>query len=184
MVKKNISDESKIILQKIIEGKIFLIRGKKVMLDRHLAELYGVQTKVFNQAVQRNILRFPDDDFMFQLTKEELDNWRSQIVTSNKDKMGLRRRPYVFTEQGVAMLSGVLNSDRAIMVNIQIIKAFVKMRKVLLLANTDIDIREKIARLEKEYEKHDQEIKAVFNFINKLFGPMEDQPEKPKKIGF
>jgi len=92
-----------------IKDKIYTIRGLQVMLDRDLADLYGVETKVFNQSVKRNITRFPQD-FMFQLTKEELENWRSQFVTSNKDKMGLRRAPYVFTEQGVSMLSTVLKS--------------------------------------------------------------------------
>lgn len=108
-----------LIPQQIIENKILFIRGKKVMLDRDLAMLYGVETRVLNQAVRRNKNRFPED-FMFQLTKEEMMNWKSQIVISNKDKMGLRKRPSAFTENGVAMLSSVLSSERAITVNIQI----------------------------------------------------------------
>ena len=100
----------------IIQQKIYIIRSEQVMLDRELAELYGIGTKVLNQAVKRNIKRFPED-FMFQLTKEETQNWKSQIVTSNSIKMGLRRNPYAFTEQGVAMLSSILNSDTAIEVN-------------------------------------------------------------------
>src|SRR4030067_2372672 len=96
----------------IIERKIFFIRGKKVMLDRDLAELYEVETRVLNQAVKRNLNRFPED-FMFQLTQAEMGNWKSQIVISNKDKMGLRKAPYAFTENGVAMLSSVLGSERA-----------------------------------------------------------------------
>ena len=96
-----------------IQNKIYTLRGLQVMLDRDLAELYGVETKVFNQAVKRNSTRFPED-FMFQLTKEEFVNWRSQFVTSNKDKMGLRRAPYAFTEQGVSMLSAILKSSAAI----------------------------------------------------------------------
>jgi hypothetical protein len=121
--------------QKII-AKIFLIRGKKVMLDRDLAELYQVETRVLNQAVKRNLSRFPAD-FMFQLTSREMENWISQIVISNKEKKGLRKLPLAFTEEGVAMLSGVLNSDIAIDVNIQIIRIFIKMRKIMV-ANKDI----------------------------------------------
>ena len=109
-------------IEKIV-NKIYIFRGVKVMLDRDLAELYGVETKVLNQAVKRNIERFPLD-FMFQLDKEEFQNWRSQFVTSNSDKMGLRYAPFVFTEQGVAMLSSVLNSDTAIQANIQIMRTF------------------------------------------------------------
>jgi len=104
-----------------VANKIYSIRKTRVMLDRDLAELYGVKTKALKQAVRRNITRFPED-FMFELTKEEFTNWRSQFVTSNHDKMGLRYSPMVFTEQGVAMLSSVLNSDRAIQVNINPVK--------------------------------------------------------------
>ena len=114
-----------------IINRIYLVRGKKVMIDRELAELYGVETRMLNQAVRRNTKRFPED-FMFQMTYEELEEWKSQIVISNKEKMGLRKPPLVFTEQGVAMLSSVLNSDTAIMVNIQIIRIFTKMREVLV----------------------------------------------------
>ena len=112
-----------------IISRIFLIRGKKIMVDRDLAELYGVETRVLNQAVRRNIERFPSD-FMFQLDKKETDIWKSQIVMSTADKKGLRKIPLVFTEQGVAMLSGVLNSKRAIMVNIQIIRTFTQLREL------------------------------------------------------
>lgn len=108
----------------IIQSKIYEIRGQKVMLDRDLAEMYGVQTKALNQAVKRNIDRFPED-FMFQLTSEETQNWRSQFVTSNSIKMGVRRNPYAFTELGVAMLSSVLNSKTAIQINMGIMRAFV-----------------------------------------------------------
>ncbi|MEK9148789.1 MAG: ORF6N domain-containing protein, partial [Candidatus Desantisbacteria bacterium] len=113
-----------------IEDKILLIRDQKKRLDRDLAELYGVETRVLNQAVRRNIRRFPED-FMFQLSKEEFENWKSQIVISNSEKMGLRKLSYAFTEQGVAMLSSVLNSERAILVNIQIMRAFTKIRRML-----------------------------------------------------
>lgn len=113
-----------------IKSKIYTIRDKQVMLDKDLAELYGVETKVFNQAIKRNIKRFPKD-FMFQLTKDELNNWRSQFVTSNSEKMGLRRSPYAFTEQGVSMLSSILKSDIAIEISIEIIRAFVNIRQFI-----------------------------------------------------
>jgi ORF6N domain len=107
-----------------------VIRNQKVMLDRDLAELYGVETKVLKQAVKRNIDRFPED-FMFELTKSELENWRSQFVTSNSDKMGLRYSPFAFTEHGVLMLSSILNSQQAIQVNIQIVRIFTRLRNLL-----------------------------------------------------
>ena len=113
-----------------IKSKIYTIRDMQIMLDKDLAELYGVETKVFNQAIKRNIKRFPKD-FMFQLTKDELNNWRSQFVTSNSEKMGLRRSPYAFTEQGVSMLSSILKSDIAIEISIEIIRAFVNMRQFI-----------------------------------------------------
>jgi len=112
-----------------LQDKIHTIRGLQVMLDRDLAELYGVETKVLNQAVKRNIDRFPID-FMFQLSQGEFENWRSQFVTSNSDKMGLRRPPYAFTEQGVSMLSTVLKSDVAVDISVKIIRAFAEMRKM------------------------------------------------------
>lgn len=155
--------------QEKIESKILLIRGQKVMLDRDLAQLYGVETSQLKRQTRRNIERFPED-FMFEFTKEELENWRCQFGTSN-DKMGLRYVPMVFTEQGVAMLSSVLNSKRAIQVNIQIIRAFTKLREVLA---THKDLQRKI-------EEHDQQIKYIFETLKKLLA----LPEKPKyKIGF
>ena len=120
----------------VIMNKIFLIRGKKVMFDRDLAELYGVETKQLKRAVKRNIERFPED-FMFEMKKEELENWRCQFGTSNKEKMGLRIPPYVFTEHGAVMLASVLNNERAIKVNIQIIRIFNRMCE-MLLAHKDI----------------------------------------------
>jgi len=156
----------------VIAGKILLIRGQKVMLDRDLAKLYGVATKVFNQAAKRNAKRFPKD-FMFQLNKEEFENWRSQIVTSNiSAKMGLRRCPYAFSEQGVAMLSSVLNSEKAISVNIAIMRAFVKVREYLA---THKDVLKKL-------EEHDRQIKTIFEVINKMLLP--SPVESKGKIGF
>ncbi len=158
-----------------IEKSILLIRGHKVILDSDLAKLYGVETKVFNQAVKRNISRFPKD-FMFQMNKEELEIWRSQIVTSNPAaKMGLRRRPYVFTEHGVAMLSSVLNSERAVQVNIQIMRAFIRMRQLLA---SQKGLMQKILAMEKKY---DENFQIVFRAIRQL---MEEEEKPKKRIGF
>ena len=166
-----------LIPQEAVADKILLIRGKKVMLDKDLAELYGVKTKTFNQAVKRNIERFPAD-FMFRLTKDELENWRSQIVTSNADKMGLRRPPYAFTDYGILMLSSVLRSKRAIQVNIVIMRVFVKFREMLSARK---ELADKISELEKRMEKKDKEIQAIFEVIRQLMF----KPDKPKrKIGF
>lgn len=158
-----------------IEQRIFNIQGQKVMLDRDLAELYGVKTKVLLQAVKRNIKRFPED-FMFQLAKEEFINLRSQIVTSSWG--GRRYLPYAFTEQGVAMLSTVLNSERAIQVNIAIMRTFVKLRQ---LSYTHKELAHKLNELERKIGKHDEDIKIIFEAIHQLMTP----PEKPRrKIGF
>jgi hypothetical protein len=132
-----------------IEKAIYLIRGEKVMLDHDLALLYGVETKVLNRAVKRNLQRFPLD-FMFQLTPEEADVLRCQIGTSKKGRGGRRYLPYVFTEQGVAMLSTVLNSERAILVNIEIMRAFVKLRQILA-SNGELSLR--LDELESKYDK-------------------------------
>ena len=166
--------EKALVPQETIESKIFFLRGKRVMLDRDLAILYGVETRALNQAVRRNMRRFPED-FMFQLTKEEMESWKSQIVISNREKMGLRRRPYAFTEQGVAMLSSVLNSDRAIQVNIQIMRTFTKLREMLMAHK---DLKRKIEDMEKKY---DYQFKIVFDAIKQLLEP----PTEPKgKMGF
>lgn len=149
------------------------------MIDRDLAELYGVETRTLNQTVKRNIKRFPED-FMFQLNKHEFQNWKSQIVISNSERMGLRKLPLAFTEHGVAMLSSVLNSDRAININIQIIRTFIKIRE--LLATNDA-LQRKIMQLEKRYTKHDSQIKKVFNAINLLL--LDEKTQKSKtEIGF
>ena len=153
-----------------LANKIYAIRDTRVMLDRDLAELYGVETKALKQAVRRNIKRFPED-FMFELSKEEFTNWRSQFVTSNHDKMGLRYSPMAFTEQGVAMLSSVLNSERAIQVNILIIRAFTKLREML---STHEDLRRKVEAMERKY---DLQFKVVFDAIKQLI----DIESKPKR---
>ncbi|MDZ7820049.1 MAG: ORF6N domain-containing protein [Aliarcobacter sp.] len=163
-----------IINENNIKDKIHNIRNQQVMLDRDLAELYGVETKVLNQAVKRNEARFPND-FMFQLSKEEFENWRSQFVTSNSDKMGLRRPPYAFTEQGVSMLSAVLKSDIAIDISVKIIRAFVEMRKII---NSDNALFYKIDFLEKRQISY--ELKTDTK-INQILNALEDKTLKPKQ---
>jgi len=158
-----------------VQNKILQIREQKVMLDRDLAELYGISTKQLNQAVSRNLDRFPSD-FMFVLASDEVESLRSQFVTSNRG--GLRYLPRAFTEEGVAMLSSVLRSPRAVQVNIQIMRAFVKMRQ-MLAGNKELAV--KIAELERKYEKHDGQIKLVFDAIRQL---MEPPPAPRKKFGF
>lgn len=155
----------------VIAAKILIVKGKRVMLDKDLAELYEVMTKNLNKAVKRNIERFPED-FMFQLTKEEIENLRFQIGTSKRG--GRRYLPYVFTQEGVAMLSSVLNSKRAIQVNIQIMRAFVKLRHMLL---TNRDLRRKIEAMEKKYDK---QFAIIFEAIKQLLEP----PKQTQAIGF
>jgi len=157
-----------------ISGKIYLIRGQKVMLDRDLAELYEVETKQLKRAVRRNIDRFPKD-FMFELTKIELESWRYQFGTSKGEIKGLRYKPLAFTEQGVAMLSSVLRSKRAIHVNIQIMRAFNHLRKMI---SSHEDLKRRIEEMEKKYDK---QFRIVFEAITQLF----EEDEKPKKkIGY
>ncbi|MDD5355397.1 MAG: ORF6N domain-containing protein [Candidatus Omnitrophica bacterium] len=163
----------KAIAVEIIATRIKELRGKKVMLDRDLAKLYGVPAKVLNQAVKRNIKRFPGD-FMFQLSWEEAESSRSQFVTLKQGK-NIKYLPYAFTEQGVAMLSSVLNSERAIQVNILIMRAFTKLREILL---THKELAAKIDALEKKYAEHDETIKVIFEAIKQLLEP----PVKEKKI--
>src|SRR3989338_7599102 len=161
----------------MIQQKICIIRGHKVMLDFDLALLYGVETKVLTQSVKRNIERFPED-FMFQLDGHEFECLRSQFVTSKKGRGGRRYLPYVCTEQGVAMSSSVLNSKRAIQVNIAIMRTFTKLREIMA---THKELRQKIEAIEKKY---DGQFQVVFTAIKELFGKF-NEPEKSKgKIGF
>jgi len=171
--KKYMDKKAHLITTKKIEQLIFLIHGQKVMLSTHLADLYGVESRTLVQAVKRNIERFPED-FIFQLTDKEFDNLKSQIVISSWG--GMRRaRPYAFTEQGVAMLSSVLRSERAVQVNIEIMRAFVRLRQML---STHKDLERKLIALEKKY---DEQFKVVFDAIRALMAPAQ----KPKrKIGF
>jgi phage regulator Rha-like protein len=165
--------------QERIEQKIFVIRGQKVMLDRDLARLYGVSTGRFNEQVKRKIKRFPED-FMFQLTKEELKILISQFAISRWG--GLRKLPYAFTEQGVSMLSSVLNSERAIQVNIAIVRVFTRLKQVLA---THKEIAEKLEKLEKRMDKQDKYVIAIFEIIKSLMPPPPEPPAKPKgAIGF
>ncbi|PKH52213.1 DNA-binding protein [Tenacibaculum sp. Bg11-29] len=168
-----------IIPNEIISNKIYLIRNQKVMLDRDLAELYQVETKRLKEAVRRNHNRFPED-FMFELTKEEFKNWRTQFATSNADKMGLRYVPMVFTEQGVAMLSSVLKSDRAIAVNIKIIRIFTKMRDLL---SDNLSLRLEIEDIKKKMNNHDKNIELVFSYLDELVEKKENSSER-SKIGY
>jgi hypothetical protein len=163
-----------------ISRRILLIRGQKVMLDADLAALYEVSTGALNQAVRRNLDRFPPD-FMFQLNKAELRNWKSQIVISNPAaKMAIRKPPLAFTEQGVAMLSSVLHSRRAVQVNIAIMRAFVQLRLILA---THRDLAEKLRTIEKKYDK---QFKAVFEILRHLMSPLTTPVTEPPKrpIGF
>ena len=167
--------------EKIINN-IFLIRNQKVMIDRDLAKLYGVETRALNQAVRRNMKRFPTD-FMFQLTQKELNNWISQIVISNKEKMGLRKPPLAFTEQGIAMLSSVLNSDTAIMVNIQIIRVFTKMRKLL---ESHREVLKRLDELERKGLEQNEKIMLVFEYIKQIEEAKQQEIAimNRKRIGF
>ena len=167
------SDGSSIVPVERIESAILFIRGQKVMLDADLAKLYGVSTKVFNQAVRRNKNRFPAD-FAFQLTDQEFQSLRSQFVTSNT-RGGRRYRPYAFAEQGVAMLASVLQSKRAVQVNIEIMRAFVRLRRMLA---SNEELARKVAALERKY---DAQFKIVFDAIRELMTP---PTPKRRRIGF
>ncbi len=174
MVKEN-KNIGSLLPDEIVISKIYFIRGQKVMLDEDLAELYQVETKRLNEQVKRNADRFPKD-FMFQLNRKEFENLKSQFATSNWG--GRRKLPFAFTEQGVSMLSGVLNSPIAIQVHIQIIRIFTKMRK-MMLANKDILL--KLEKIEKDVKTNKQDIAMIFQALKQLLSP----PAKPReRIGF
>ena len=179
----------------VIQNKIYEIRGQKVMLDRDLAEMYGVPTKVLNQSVKRNIERFPED-FMFQLSAEETQDWKSQIVTSNSIKMGLRRNPYAFTELGVAMLSSVLNSKTAVQINMGIMRAFVAVRQMISLPanNTLTELQLEVKELKTyiedvfaDYNDINEDTRTQLELINQTLAELQTQkrtiPDR-KPIGF
>ena len=179
-----------------IEGIIYVIRGHKVMLDRDLAALYGVATKVLMQAVKRNLNRFPAD-FMFQLAKEELKNWKSQIVTSNSNDArggknlksqfvtsswgGKRKLPYVFTEQGVAMLSSVLRSPQAVSVNIEIMRAFIKLRQAL---TSRAEVAKELNQIKEFALKHSHETSREFRRVWQAIEKLSTRPTDNRRIGF
>ena len=163
--------------EEIISDKIYIIRNQKVMLDRDLATLYGVETRVLNQAVKRNISRFPND-FMFELSKEEFDNLTSQIVTSSWG--GTRKLPSAFTEHGVMMLSSILKSDKAIQTNIQIMRTFTKLKQILLDAS---ELKITILQMQKKLDNNDKNIELVFSYLDELNEKKEN--ESPRvKIGY
>lgn len=175
MIKLMLVMRNALIPKERIENKIYLLRGQKVMLDEDLAELYQASTKRLNEGVKRNFKRFPQD-FMFQLTKKEVRILRSQIATSSYG--GRRYIPYAFTEQGVAMLSSVLNSERAIQVNIQIMRTFTRLRRII---SSHRQLANKLKQLGKRIDKHDDEIQTIFEAINRLVA-IEQKPKR--KIGF
>jgi phage regulator Rha-like protein len=166
----------------LIINKIYLIRNKKVMLDRDLADLYGVETKVLKQTVRRNIKRFPTD-FMFEMSFEELNDWRSQIVTSNSDKMGLRYPPFCFTEHGEVMLASVLNSERAININVQIVRIFNKMREMLV---SNKDILSRLQKAEHKLAEGDDKILLIFEYLKQLEQSKQQEIDQlnRKRVGF
>lgn len=165
------------ITETVIESKIYFIRGQKVMLDYDLSEMYGVETRRLKEQVRRNIERFPED-FMFELSKEEAENLsRSQIATLNRGQ-NIKYLPFVFTEHGVLMLSSVLRSEQAVQVNIQIMRVYSKMKQLLLMNK---DILMKLEKLEKNSDKHDKEIKLIFEYIKKL---MAEPTSRTERIGF
>ena len=171
-----------ILSEEVIMSKIYMIRGQKVMLDIDLAQLYGVETKQLKRAVRRNIGRFPVD-FMFELSAEELSVWRSQFGTSKREKMGLRIPPFAFTEHGVLMLASVLNSERAIQVNIQVVRIFTKMREMLL---NHKDIIEKLYQIEQILVDHDDKILLIFEYIKQLEQAKRQQEDQVnrRRVGF
>jgi hypothetical protein len=169
--------KSKTLPDEVILSKIYLMRDQKVMIDRDLAELYGVDTKVLKQAVRRNAERFPRD-FMFEMTTKEFKHWSKEHLTSAADIQGLRYAPFCFTEPGVTMLSCVLNSRKAIDVNIRIIRIFTKMREMVL---THKDILLKLELLEKSLIQHDDDIKVIFDYMKELLEPASGPM---RRIGF
>lgn len=168
-----------ILSEKYLATSIYIIRGEKVILDRDISRLYGIETKQLKRAVNRNLDRFPSD-FMFELSKEEFDHWRSQILISNSDKMGLRYAPMAFTEQGVAMLSSVVNNPKAIKVNIAIMRTFVKMRQWIMDSQ---ELAHKLPSLENTLEVHGTAIETLFETLDQLSDSQEE--EQPRvQIGF
>lgn len=163
--------------EEVILGKIYEIRGQKVMIDRDLAELYGVETKRLKEAVRRNLNRFPED-FMFEMDKEEFENWRTQFATSKSDKVGLRYAPFCFTEQGLTMLSCVLSSDQAIKINILVVRTFTKMREMLY---THKDLLMEMEEIRKKVAGQDDKIQMIFDYLKRF---IQEQKKPRTEIGY
>ena len=174
----NKPEKSIAIPDEVVMSKIYLIRDQKVMLDRDLAELYGVETKVLKQAVKRNINRFPAD-FMFEMTQQELEQWRNEFA-SQEDRRGLRYPPFCFTEQGVTMLSCVLSSERAIQLNIQIVRIFTKIREML---TDNLSIKLEIEEIKKKLKNQDKNIELVFTYLDELIDKRENPKPRPR-VGY
>ena len=179
MKKKTAETTSVGIPDEVVLFKIYEIRDEKVMLDRDLSPLFDVETKVLKQAVRRNLKRFPND-FMFEMNEEEFENWRSQFVTSKEDMKGLRYAPFCFTEQGITMLSCVLNSQRAIEVNLRIVRVFVRIRK-MLLSHKDLLIE--IKEIRKKLLGHDEKIELILDYLTK-FVTEQEKPKPRPRLGF
>ena len=179
---KGTSDSYLALPDEVIISKIYLIRGKKVMLDRDLADLYDTETKQLKRAVRRNIARFPDD-FMFELSKDEFRKWRSQFGTSKSDKMGLRIAPFAFTEYGLLMLASVLNSERAIQINIQIVRIFARLR---LMLESEKEILNRLEKLEVKGTELDEKVAAILNYLEQLEQSKQDEIDfkSRRRIGF
>ncbi|SEN20625.1 ORF6N domain-containing protein [bacterium A37T11] len=183
---KTATNQEILVPDEVVMNQIYIIRGQKVMLDKDLAILYGVVTGNLNKAVKRNIKRFPDDNFMFQLTDEEFKNLIFQIGTSSWG--GTRKPPFAFGEMGVAMLSGILNSDRAISVNIQILRIFTRMRQ-LLTDTTDIrlqieQVKNAVEKQNRRHDSHDKNIELIFQYLDRLQETAEKPKPETKGIGF
>ncbi len=168
-----------LVMEQRILNRIYVVRNEKIMLDRDLAELYGIETKVLKQAVKRNIARFPKD-FMFEMTATEFTKWKESAALSAADKQGLRYAPFCFTEQGVTMLSCILNSKTAIEVNLRVIRVFVKMREYAL---THKEILLQLAKMEKEVKGNSKDIENIFMVLKELL-EKESKPTPRNKIGF
>jgi len=168
--------------EETIISKIYLVRGKKVILDRDLAIFYGIETRRLKEQVRRNIERFPED-FMIEFTKEELDDFRNQFGSTNKEIMGLRIAPFAFTEHGILMLASVLNTERAIQVNIQLVRIFNKMREILLNHKELLAVLE---NMKMTLSNHDEQIMLLFDYLQRLEETKQQELEqaKRKKIGF
>ncbi len=169
------SEAKSLLIVESIADKIYFIRGQRVMLDSNLAEVYSVTTKRLNEQVKRNIERFPED-FMFQLTEQDIEGMRSQFATASK--RNIRFRPYVFTEHGAVMLASVLKSQIAIEASIQVVRAFIQMRTILMLHR---DLAERVEELEQTVDKHDEKFKVVSHLLTQILG---DKKRKTRQIGF